>query len=350
MRIDYNIHLDYSDVLLQPKRSTLSSRRDVDISRQFKFRNSGKELSYVPIMASNMDGVGTFAMARVLQEFKMLTVIRKHYTIDDWKQAAGTGLKFKYVSACVGTGAIWDEDAKDYQTLKQVMASFPDIPCITIDVANAYHESFVDFVTQIREEYPEKVIIAGNVVTPNMTEELIIKGADIVKVGIGPGSVCTTRTQTGVGVPQFSAIMECSDAANGVGGHIIADGGCTEPGDVSKALGGGAHFVMLGGMLAGHDESELELKDGKRMFYGMASETALGTHGQRKDGYRGTEGKTVTLQDKGPVRETVEQILGGVRSTCTYIGARRIKDMPKAAHFVRVNNVINRVFDKYESR
>jgi GMP reductase len=236
MRIDYNIHLDYSDVLLQPKRSTLNSRRDVDILRKFKFRNSGKELSYVPIIASNMDGVGTFAMARVLQEFKMLTVIRKHYTIDDWKQAAGTGLKFKYVSACVGTGAIWDEDAKDYQTLKQVMASFPDIPCITIDVANAYHESFVDFVTQIREEYPEKVIIAGNVVTPNMTEELIIKGADIVKVGIGPGSVCTTRTQTGVGVPQFSAIMECSDAANGVGGHIIADGGCTEPGDVSKAL------------------------------------------------------------------------------------------------------------------
>ena len=319
MRIDYNIHLDYSDVLLQPKRSTLSSRRDVDISRQFKFRNSGKELSYVPIMASNMDGVGTFAMARVLQEFKMLTVIRKHYTIDDWKQAAGTGLKFKYVSACVGTGAIWDKDAKDYQTLKQVMASFPDIPCITIDVANAYHESFVDFVTKIREEYPEKVIIAGNVVTPNMTEELIIKGADIVKVGIGPGSVCTTRTQTGVGVPQFSAIMECSDAANGVGGHIIADGGCTEPGDVSKALGGGAHFVMLGGMLAGHDESELELKDGKRIFYGMASETALGTHGQRKDGYRGTEGKTVILNDKGPVRDTVEQILGGVRLSLIHI-------------------------------
>jgi len=229
-----------------------------------------------------------------------------------------------------------------------VMSSFPDIPCITIDVANAYHESFVDFVTKIREEYPEKIIIAGNVVTPNMTEELIIKGADIVKVGIGPGSVCTTRTQTGVGVPQFSAIMECSDAANGVGGHIIADGGCTQPGDVAKALSGGAHFVMLGGMLAGHDESELELKDGKRVFYGMASQTALNTHGQRKDGYRGVEGKTVTLEDKGPVRETVEQILGGVRSTCTYIGARRIKDMPKAAHFVRVNNVINRVFDRYE--
>ena len=350
MRIDYNVHLDYSDVLLKPKRSTLSSRRDVDINREFNFINSKKKLTYVPIVASNMDGVGTFSMARILQEYKMLTVLRKHYTVDDWKAAAGSGLKFKYVSACTGTGAIWDDNAPDYQTLKKVMELFPDVPAITIDVANAYHEQFVDFLHRIRSEYPDKIIIAGNVVSPEMTEELIINGADIVKVGIGPGSVCTTRTQTGVGVPQFSAIIECADAANGVGGHIMADGGCTQPGDVAKALAAGAHFVMLGGMLAGHNESETELRDGKRYFYGMSSESAFQTHGARKDGYRGTEGKTVVLDDKGPVKDTVEQILGGVRSTCTYIGARRIKDMPKAAHFVRVNNVINRVFDRYESR
>jgi len=226
-----------------------------------------------------------------------------------------------------------------------VMSAFPDIPAITIDVANAYHEQFVDFVKRIRSEYPDKIIMAGNVVSPEMVEELIINGADVVKVGIGPGSVCTTRTQTGVGVPQFSAIIECADAANGVGGHIIADGGCTQPGDIAKALGAGAHFVMLGGMLAAHDESELELKLGKRVFYGMSSESAFELHGTRKDGYRGTEGKTVLLADRGSVRDTVEQILGGVRSTCTYIGARRIKDMPKCAHFVRVNNVQNRVFD-----
>lgn len=345
MRIDHTLHLDYSDVLLKPKRSTLNSRRDVDMTRDFTFRNSRKQLSYTPIMASNMDGVGTFSMARVLQDYKMLTVIRKHYTIDQWKQTAGTGIKFKYVSACVGTGAIWDENTQDYQTLKQVMRAFPDIPIITIDVANAYHEQFVDFVKRIRSEYPDKVLIAGNVVSPEMTEELIINGADVVKIGIGPGSVCTTRTQTGVGVPQFSAIVECADAANGVGGHIIADGGCTQSGDVSKALAAGAHFVMLGGMLAAHEESELELRDGKRVFYGMSSESAFERYGMRKDGYRGTEGKTVLLDDRGPVKDTVEQILGGVRSTCTYIGARRIKDMPKCAHFVRVNNVINRVYD-----
>jgi GMP reductase len=300
-------------------------------------------------MASNMDGVGTFSMAKVLQDFRMMTVIRKHYTFEQWKEAVASGLRLKYVSACVGTGAIWDENTLDYQTLKQVMQSFPDIPAITIDVANAYHEQFVDFVKRIRSEYPDKVIIAGNVVSPEMTEELIINGADVVKIGIGPGSVCTTRTETGVGVPQFSAIVECADAANGVGGHIIADGGCTSSGDVAKALAAGAHFVMIGGMLASHNESELELLDGKRVFYGMSSESAFNQHGARKDGYRGTEGKTVVLDDRGPVRDTVEQILGGVRSTCTYIGARRIKDMPKCAHFVRVNNVINRIYDRYES-
>ena len=350
MRIDYNIHLDYSDVLLHPKRSTLSSRRDVDILRKFKFRNSGKELTYVPIMASNMDGVGTFSMARVLQEYKMLTVIRKHYTLDDWKQAAGTGLKFKYVSACVGTGAIWDENAKDYQTLKQVMSAFPDIPCITIDVANAYHESFVDFVTKIRSEYPEKVIIAGNVVTPNMTEELIIKGADIVKVGIGPGSVCTTRTQTGVGVPQFSAIMECSDAANGVGGHIIADGGCTQPGDVAKALGGGAHFVMLGGMLAGHKEGGGDIieENGSKFieFYGSSSEEANEKHYGGLANYRSSEGKKVKIQMKNSLDSTIRDILGGVRSSCTYVGASSLKQLSKCTTFVRVNNQYNDTFGK----
>jgi GMP reductase len=234
--------------------------------------------------------------------------------------------------------------------LKQVMTMFPDVQYITIDVANAYHEQFVDFLSRIRTEFSDKIIIAGNVVSPEMTEELIINGADIVKVGIGPGSVCTTRTETGVGVPQFSAIIECADAANGVGGHIMADGGCTAPGDIAKGLGAGAHFVMLGGMLAGHDESELELRDGKRYFYGMSSQSAFDAHGARKDGYRGTEGKTVTLADRGPVKETVEHILSSVRSSCVYIGARRIKDIPKCAHFVKVNNVRNRIYDRYDAK
>ena len=350
MRILEETKLDYKDVLFQPKRSKLESRRDVDMMRTFKFHNSGRSFQCLPIMASNMDGVGTFAMAKVLQQYKMMTVLRKHYSIDDWTNAVGEGLNLKYLSVCTGSAAIWKEDAEDYALTKEVLKRWPDIKFITVDVANAYHQNFADFIARVRDDYPDKVIIAGNVITGEMVEELIVKGADIVKCGIGPGSVCITRTMTGVGVPQFSGVVECADAAHGVGGHIIADGGCTTPGDVSKAFCAGADFVMLGGMLAAHNESELQVNDdGKFVFYGMASETAMDKYGRKKDGYRGSEGKKVLLDSRGPVDPTVIEIIGGVRSTCTYIGARRIKDMPKCATFVRVNNVVNQVFSKYNA-
>ena len=348
MRIEQDIKLDYKDVLFKPKRSKLESRRDVDLTRTFKFHNSGNEWTGVPVMSSNMDGVGTFAMAKVLQEHKMITVMRKHYSVEDWTKNA-KGVKMKYLSVCTGTGVIWDPDAKDFATMKAVLAMYPDIKFITVDVANAYHENYADFISRLRDQYPDKTIIAGNVISAEMTEELIIKGADIVKCGIGPGSVCTTRLMTGVGVPQLSGIIECADAANGIGGHIIADGGCVYPGDVSKAFGAGAHFVMLGGMLAGHDESEGEVVNGKIQFYGMSSDAAMSVHGTRKDGYRGAEGKVVELPHKGPVEPTVIEILGGLRSTCTYIGAKRIKDMPKCTTFVRCTQQVNQVFNSYNA-
>ena len=349
MRLDNEIKLDYKDVLLKPKRSTLSSRRDVEMTRSFTFRNSRETYECCPIVASNMDGVGTFSMAKVIQEYKMMTTITKTTTIDQWREAVGNGIKLKYVSVCTGTGKLWDKDAEDYRVMEQVLTNYPDVKFITIDVANGYNTNFSDFIRTVREEYPDKTIIAGNVVTAEMTEELIINGADIVKVGIGPGSVCTTRTMAGVGVPQFSAVMECADAANGVGGHIMADGGCNVPGDIAKAFGGGAHFVMLGGMLAGHIESEIQAIDGKREFYGMSSDRAREIHGKRKDGYRGNEGRAVILPDRGPVQETIEDILGGVRSSCTYIGARRLKDIPKCASFVRCNQPLNTVFESYDN-
>ena len=347
MRIEQDIKLDYKDVLFKPKRSKLESRRDVDLTRTFKF-HYGNEWTGVPIMSSNMDGVGTFAMAKVLQNHKMITVMRKHYSVDDWTKNA-KGVKMKYLSVCTGTGVIWDPDAPDYATMKAVLAMYPDIKFITVDVANAYHENYADFISRVRDEYPDKTIIAGNVISAEMTEELIIKGADIVKCGIGPGSVCTTRLMTGVGVPQLSGVMECVDAANGIGGHVIADGGCVYPGDVSKAFGAGAHFVMLGGMLAGHDESEGEVVNGKIKFYGMSSNAAMAVHGTRKDGYRGAEGKVVELPHKGPVEATITEILGGVRSACTYIGARRLKDMPKCTTFVRCTQQVNQVFNQFNA-
>ena len=349
MRIKPDIKLDYKDVLLEPKRSKLTTRKEVIMEREFTFLNSGKTFKGTPIMASNMDGVGTFEMAKVLQNHRMLTIMRKHYTLEDWDNAVGDGLKLKYVSICTGTGRIWSEDAQDYSVMREVLTKYPDIPFITIDVANGYHQNFVEFVAKVRDEFPDKTIIAGNVITPEMTEELIMRGADIVKCGIGPGSVCTTRTMTGVGVPQLSGIIECADAANGIGGHIIADGGCVFPGDVSKAFGAGAHFVMLGGMLAGHDESEGKVVNGKIQFYGMSSNAAMAVHGTRKDGYRGAEGKVVELPHKGPVDPTVVEILGGLRSTATYIGAKRIKDMPKCTTFVRVTQQVNHVFNQYNA-
>jgi len=347
MRIKEDIKLNFDDVLMEPKRSTLSSRRDVDMTRKFTFRNSGKVMNFTPIFASNMDGVGTFSMAKVLQKHQMMTVITKSTTVEQWREAVGTGLRLQSVSVCTGTNKIWDPEAADYKNMQDVLSSFPDVKMITIDVANAYHQNFVDFIKQVRDEYPEKVIVAGNVVTPEMVEELIINGADMVKIGIGPGSVCTTRTMTGIGVPQFSAIVECADAANGVDGHIMADGGCVWPGDIAKAFGGGAHAVMIGGMLAGHDESEQPVVDGKVEFYGMSSDRAREKHGKRKDGYRGNEGRWISLPHRGAVEPTVEDILGGVRSAATYIGARRLKDMPKCATFVRVENNINRVYERY---
>jgi GMP reductase len=347
MRINTEPKLNFDDVLLQPKRSTLTSRKDVDMTRKFTFRNSGKVMNFTPIFASNMDGIGTFSMAKVLQEYKMMTVITKTTTPEQWKQAVGSGLRLQSVSVCTGTNKVFDDNAEDYRNMQQVLKMFPDVKMITVDVANAYHQNMVGFINQIREEYPDKVIIAGNVVTPEMTEELIINGADVVKIGIGPGSVCTTRTMTGVGVPQFSAILECADAANGVDGHIMADGGCVHPGDIAKAFGAGSHMVMIGGMLAGHDESEQLVKDNKIEFYGMSSDRAREVHGKRKDGYRGNEGRLISLPYRGPVKETVEDILGGVRSACTYIGARRLKDMPKCASFVTTYNNINKVYESY---
>jgi len=242
--VDPAIKLNFDDVLLKPKRSTLTSRASVDLNRTITFRHSPKTFTGIPIMAANMDGVGTFAMAKVLQEFNCITVIKKHYTLDEWKEAIGHGVKLSHIAVCTGANMIHDPKAEDYHNMKKILEQWPDINYICIDVANGYQEAFSSFVARVRKEYPDKVIIAGNVITPEMTEQLIIRGADIVKCGIGPGSVCTTRTMTGVGYPQISGIMECADAAHGLKGTVIADGGCRTPGDVSKAFAAGAEMFL----------------------------------------------------------------------------------------------------------
>jgi len=345
MRIEQDVKLDFKDVLIRPKRSTLSSRREVDISRDYKFKWSKKEYHGIPIIAANMDGVGTMAMARsFIKHGEGLGVaLHKHYELNDlvsfYREEDSKNVWFSM-------GVADKDEEKLDEFLKLTPGGMLDRVCI--DVANGYSEPFLDFVKKIREKLPETTIMAGNVVTGEMVEELILSGADVVKVGIGPGSVCTTRRMTGVGYPQLSAIIECADAAHGLGGLVCADGGCTVPGDLAKAFGAGADFIMLGGMLAGHDECEADVidEDGVKyvVFYGMSSNTAMHKHSGGVAVYRASEGKTVKVPYRGDLSQTLQDILGGIRSACTYVGARRLKELSKRTTFVRVTQQINTVF------
>ncbi|MDX2478869.1 MAG: GMP reductase [Desulfuromusa sp.] len=344
MRIESDLKLGFKDVLIRPKRSTLKSRSQVNLSQNFTFLHSQRKWTGTPVIAANMDTVGTFELAKVLADFGLLTAIHKHYTLQEWQNFLSHQNETIYQRIMVSTGTA----KADFNQLKKILSQHPQLEFICIDVANGYAEAFVDFVKLCRDNFPDKTIVAGNVVTGEMVEELLLSGADIVKVGIGPGSVCTTRVKTGVGYPQLSAVIECADAAHGLGGRIISDGGCVSAGDVAKAFGGGADFVMLGGMFAGHDESGGQLieRDGQqfKQFYGMSSETAMEQHAGGVAEYRASEGKTVEVPYRGAVAATVKDILGGVRSSCTYVGAAALKELTKRTTFIRVQEQENRTF------
>ncbi len=344
MRIEEEIKLDYSDVLFRPKRSTLKSRKDVDLNRKYTFKHSKLSWKGIPIIASNMDGIGEIEVAKKLTSHKLMTALTKQHEIHHMAAIYKKNIFFDSISLSCGT-------SKDsYDRLNSILKKYPKFKFICIDVANGYSENFSNFVSEVRKKYPKKTIIAGNVVTADMTQELVLSGADIVKVGIGPGSVCTTRIQTGVGYPQLSAVMECADAAHGLGAHIIADGGCTCPGDVAKGFGAGADFVMLGGMLAGHKEGGgniIEDNGSKYIeFYGSSSEEANEKHYGGLANYRSSEGKKVKILMKSSLDVTIRDILGGVRSSCTYVGASSLKQLSKCTTFVRVNSQYNDTFGK----
>ena len=375
MRIENDKKLDFNNVLFRPKRSNLGSRKEVKLERHYELNKPNKGwFNGIPIMASNMDGVGTMEMADTLLEHKMFTCLVKTYTTQELVEyfdidinpvsystdkELPIGARQGYVAMSIGPS---DREVKKFFDVMEL--SNGGVQYLCIDVANGYQDRFAECIQQIRNNFKDLIIIAGNVVTADMTQELIMKGANIVKVGIGPGSVCTTRIQTGVGYPQLSAIIECADAAHGLGGFIIADGGCTSPGDVAKAFGGGADFVMLGGMLAGHvqgggniitklyhtnevDHEGIVITEAKDFvhFYGMSSDAANKKHfGGLKD-YRSSEGREVLIPYKGDVSSTIQDILGGLRSTCTYIGAPGLKQLSKCTTFVRCYDTHNRVYE-----
>jgi len=346
MHIESDRKLDFKDVLIRPKRSILSSRADVDITRTFQFVHTGLKWTGFPLIASNMDTIGTFAMARALDPFHAMVALNKHYPpdrlIDFFRQDVAQNAFY--------TAGILQEDI---EKLTFVKSQVP-LTKISIDVANGYTEKFLEAVSRTREDNPDAVIIAGTIETAEMAEALILAGADIVRVGIGSGSVCTTRDLTGVGYPQLSAVIECADAAHGLKGHVCSDGGCAVPGDIAKAFGGGADFVMLGGMLAGHQECEGKIRyddsEGQEVavameFYGMSSETAMKKYQGGVAEYRAPEGKAIEVPYRGEVNATIQEIVGGLRSMMTYMGAAKLKEIQRRTTFVLVGAQRNSVFD-----
>ena len=351
MKIENDIKFDFSDVLIRPKRTVLSSRSQVSLTRKFTFPNSTSTWEGVPVIAANMDTTGTFGVMNVLSKHQILTCLTKFYGKNDFKNEPN--MQHNWKNAIISTG-ISDTDyikLSEILTWKRENTDQDDITWVCVDIANGYMQKIVDFCKKLREEFSNIILIAGNVATREMTEELILNGGvDIVKVGIGPGSACLTRLKTGVGMPQLSCIIECADAAHGAGGYIIADGGITCPGDMAKAFGGGADFVMMGGQFAGHDENPGETveENGEKfkLFYGMSSEHAMNKHYGKMEKYRSSEGRVIKIKYKGPLENTVLDYLGGLRSACTYINAKCIKYIPKCTTFVRVNNQLNLIYAK----
>lgn len=353
MRVDYEQKLDFEDVLIRPKRSTLSSRQDVVLERTYNFIHSGKKWTGIPIIASNMDSTGTFEMAKTLSKYKMITALHKFYSVEELKDFLPEFNNPDYIAYTLG---IKDED---FDKLKEVINNGLEIyfSFVVLDVPNAYLEIYVDKLKELRKLCPTHTIIAGNVVTNEMSEELILSGADIVKIGIGSGSACLTRKQTGVGYPQLSAVIECADATHGITnsnpgcGLIISDGGAVYPSDIAKAFCAGADFVMLGSLFSGYDQSggEIVEKDGKKykQFYGMSSFVAQKKYYGKIFEYRASEGRVLEIPYKGDVNLFIQELLGSLRSTATYIGARKLKEFSRRATFIIVNHQLNLSLEKY---
>jgi GMP reductase len=369
-RIIEDTKYDFKDVLLMPKRSSLTSRAEVVLEKDFTFLNSKRKYHGIGIMAANMDGVGTIEMAAKLASVGLFTALTKHYTLTELTEFYNACGPWAIEHTAYSMG-ISKDDLEKFNAFKKV--SYAKFLCV--DVANGYQQNFVNFISRLRKENPDHVIIAGNVVSPEITEALLFAGADVVKVGIGPGSACSTRIKTGVGYPQLSAILECADAAHGLGGHIISDGGCSCPGDVAKAFAANADFVMLGGMLAGHKEgggrvvnkhietdevlsTEILYTGGSSTyrrtyatetkqlveFYGMSSQKAQEAHDSSLKDYRASEGRVLTIPYRGEVLNTIQDILGGIRSACTYTGSKSLKELPKRTTFVKVHQQFNAAF------
>jgi len=354
MRIIDDVKLDYQDVLLRPKRSTLESRKDVLLERTFTFYHSPKKWTGIPIMTANMATCGTFEMAHILSKYKMITAFHKYYSIKDYQKFLRTFNKPDYICYTLG---IREKDIKQLKLMKK-KGLLEKFSFICLDVPNGYLQIFLEVIKEVRKMCPKHIIIAGNVVTNEITEEIILAGADIVKIGIGPGSACTTRKMTGVGYPQLSAVIECADSAHGIAneqgvGKIIADGGQQYTSDIAKAFCGGADFNMSGSLFSGFEQSggKTIIKDGKKYkeYFGSSSNKAMRDFYGKKDLHRASEGRYTLIPHKGNLEDFIQDLLGSLRSTATYIGARQLKEFPKRATFIKVSRQLTTYLERYDT-
>lgn len=337
--------LDFKDVLIVPKRSSLVSRSEVILDKTYVFKHSNLSWSGIPIVCSNMDNLGTMLMADTLANERLITALVKHYSLDELVSYFNTTKNLDYVSYSLG---ISEDDLNKFNEFKKRSV----VKLITIDVANFYTETAIDFLKRFRDENPNLIIMAGNIATPEMAEQLLLSGADIIKGGLGSGAVCETRKKTGVGYPQLSLCLEVADAIHGLGGLFMSDGGITCPGDMCKAFGAGSDFVMIGSQFAGTDEGggKIEIDsngNSNTIFYGMSSETAQEAHGSSLKEYRASEGRTIKIPYRGSIKPILQDYLGGLRSCLTYTGSKTLKELPKRTTFIRVTEQINTSLSSY---
>ena len=336
-------YYDFRDVLIVPKASSINSRSLVDLNKTFIF-NNGLTWTGIPIIASNMTTIGTLEVYKTLSKYKILTALHKFIKLEDLiiynQNNPEDLLNPEYFAISTGISD------SDYENLINIIDNF-NCKWIIIDIANGYIENLKLFCKKVRDKYKDKIIVAGNVCTKDGVNDLIECGIDIVKVGIGGGSACTTRIQTGIGMPQLSCVLECSIKNNNSNTYIISDGGITCPGDLAKSFGAGADFVMIGGEFAGHDENPGQLieENGQKykFFYGMSSSYAMTNNyaANNNKNYRSSEGREIKVKYKGNLNDTVKNYLGGLRSTCTYTNSSNISQLFHNCKFVLVNNQYN---------
>ncbi len=299
-KVPTHLFLSYDDVLIRPKLGVVDSRDDIDTSVTL-----GSANLKIPIISSPMQAVTEREMANAMYRAGGLGVLHR-FGDPKWK-----GWPNVEGPLAVAIGL-------------QDIVSFPlAADLIFLDVAHAHTKKTISFIKQFRQLYPKAFLVAGSVATADAVTDLVDAGADAVRVGIGPGSACSTRVQTGAGVPQLSAIMECS----GLGVPVIADGGIRNSGDIVKALAAGADCVMIGRLFAGADEAPMMGE-----YFGQASEKSAASNGDY------IEGVTGWVEDTGPVAGTIAGLMQGVRSGISYAGAHDIKSLHEQAEFVMVTS------------